>query len=309
MNATTNTQDQGLSEVAEAVSRMDKVTLSDLKGDVIWWGAKGSSRKTRPTYAVRARLEVRGRGVVGIMDASTGRELTTCRASSAVWAAEVAQAPKAEAKPKRAPKPRKATAPQAPRVVRVITDQDEKRAQVEASVPATPEDAANAENVLNSNAPLVVVHVGDVEGQEVAEWADCVFPALDDQGEAEALEGARAQAEALRNRDALETPILVVKACANFRDLAWHANTEAARRYWQRRCAEISMVETVKTHAQANYDLGWDSVVECYTDAEILEFCRERNVTTPLDAIDAFRELTDVWAERQCGALVDGYGV
>ncbi|MFM9643147.1 hypothetical protein [Streptomyces turgidiscabies] len=194
--------------------------------------------------------------------------------------------------------------------------------EIRAEASAQAEAIADSVTLVEVSAPVAQAervsepaHVAD-EDQDVTEaQAEDVPQAAqldpEAQAEREAFERAKARAERLRNRKAHEVTVPVVKACANFRDLAWHANTEAARRYWQRRCLEISMVETVKAHARANYDLGWDTVVECYGDAEILEYLRSEyvNATTPEEAVKAFGSLADEWASQQCGALVDGYGV
>jgi hypothetical protein len=62
-----------------------------------------------------------------------------------------------------------------------------------------------------------------------------------------------------------------------------------------------SLVEYVKKYAAAHYeDGGWDVIVECWTDGEIAE--RLGDATTEAEALAAFRDLVDVWADRQAYA-------
>lgn len=63
------------------------------------------------------------------------------------------------------------------------------------------------------------------------------------------------------------------------------------------------LVEAVKAHAMAHYnDGGWDVVVECWDDAEIIEHITEAGAKTPTQAIASFESFVSVMAERQADA-------
>jgi hypothetical protein len=63
-----------------------------------------------------------------------------------------------------------------------------------------------------------------------------------------------------------------------------------------------ALIQAVRDHALAHYaDGGWDVVVECYGDSEIAEVIA--GATTPKQAIAAFRDLVDVWTDRQQDAV------
>jgi len=56
------------------------------------------------------------------------------------------------------------------------------------------------------------------------------------------------------------------------------------------------LVEAVKRHAEANYDRGWDVIVECYTDEEIAEVIgRSRKLPAILRK---FLQIVDLRQER-----------
>ena len=70
------------------------------------------------------------------------------------------------------------------------------------------------------------------------------------------------------------------------------------------------IIQGVKDHAMAHYeDGGWDVVVECYTDDEIVDYL-ERHATYPgcepvtdvAGAVAAFEDVVSVWADRQADA-------
>jgi hypothetical protein len=67
---------------------------------------------------------------------------------------------------------------------------------------------------------------------------------------------------------------------------------------------EISeLVQYVKDWANFHYnDGGWDVIVECWEDKDILKVLKESNATTEKEAIDSFKDVVAVWAERQADA-------
>lgn len=72
--------------------------------------------------------------------------------------------------------------------------------------------------------------------------------------------------------------------------------------------ADKVLVEAVKAHAMAHYnDGGWDVIVECYTDEEIVEiFEIDRRFGTEIatveQAIASVTSPVEVWADRQADA-------
>lgn len=64
-----------------------------------------------------------------------------------------------------------------------------------------------------------------------------------------------------------------------------------------------ALIDAVKAHALENYESGgWDVVVECWEDKEIQDHLLHSGATTKADAIDSFRFMVDVWADRQADA-------
>jgi hypothetical protein len=63
----------------------------------------------------------------------------------------------------------------------------------------------------------------------------------------------------------------------------------------------VTLVEFIKSHAEAHYeDGGWDVIVECWDDNAIAEFIA--GATTPDEALECFGPLIDVWSDRQADA-------
>jgi len=67
---------------------------------------------------------------------------------------------------------------------------------------------------------------------------------------------------------------------------------------------EISeLVQYVKDWANFHYnDGGWDVIVECWEDKDILELLTRDNATTEQEALAAFKEIVAVWADQQADA-------
>jgi hypothetical protein len=59
------------------------------------------------------------------------------------------------------------------------------------------------------------------------------------------------------------------------------------------------MVAAVKAHAIANYEKGWDYVVECYEDSEIAEQLTEEGATTVAEALKSFGENVALREDRR----------
>ena len=64
-----------------------------------------------------------------------------------------------------------------------------------------------------------------------------------------------------------------------------------------------AIIEGLKAHANANYEAGgWDVLVECWSDKEIQGHLDAHNARSIGDAIEAFKPLVSIWAERQADA-------
>ncbi len=63
---------------------------------------------------------------------------------------------------------------------------------------------------------------------------------------------------------------------------------------------EISdLVQYVKDYANLHYeDGGWDVIVECWEDKDILELLTRDNATTEQEALAAFTVIVAVWEDR-----------
>lgn len=65
------------------------------------------------------------------------------------------------------------------------------------------------------------------------------------------------------------------------------------------------IVDAVKAHALAHYnDGGWDVIVEAWTDQEIAEVIGQ--ACTVHGALQLFKPLVSIWADRQADAAVEG---
>ena len=64
------------------------------------------------------------------------------------------------------------------------------------------------------------------------------------------------------------------------------------------RLTQAEIVAAVRKHALENYETGgWDSIVECYDDADII---REMGAaTTAEEAIRNVGRLADIWDDRR----------
>lgn len=62
------------------------------------------------------------------------------------------------------------------------------------------------------------------------------------------------------------------------------------------------MISAVRKHAEAHYDEGWDTLVECFDDKDIYKHIMNYGAKTDEKAIDCFRDLVSVWQDRQADA-------
>ena len=67
---------------------------------------------------------------------------------------------------------------------------------------------------------------------------------------------------------------------------------------------EISeLVQYVKDWANFHYnDGGWDVIVECWEDKDIIKVLTEDNATTEKEALASFKGIVAVWADQQADA-------
>jgi len=67
------------------------------------------------------------------------------------------------------------------------------------------------------------------------------------------------------------------------------------------------LIEGVKAHAVENYEQGgWDYIVECYSDDEIVDLIVEAGATTLAKAIEAIGGIVEIFADRRADAI--GWG-
>lgn len=59
----------------------------------------------------------------------------------------------------------------------------------------------------------------------------------------------------------------------------------------------LDMVVGIKKYALEQYNNGWDLIVECYTDGEILEVIEEEGGSM-VKALDAFQDIVDMHNEQ-----------
>jgi hypothetical protein len=64
---------------------------------------------------------------------------------------------------------------------------------------------------------------------------------------------------------------------------------------------EQTMIEDIKAYAIANYNNGWDNIVECWEDGDILEALSE-NEFDMAKTIASIQEYVDVIVERDTDA-------
>jgi hypothetical protein len=64
--------------------------------------------------------------------------------------------------------------------------------------------------------------------------------------------------------------------------------------------SELDLINAVRKHALNNYnDDGWDYLVECWEDGDILEQISDKNATTPAAAIAACLAVVKPQNERR----------
>ena len=64
--------------------------------------------------------------------------------------------------------------------------------------------------------------------------------------------------------------------------------------------SELDLINAVKKHAFNNYETdGWDYLVECWDDGDILEQISDKNATTPEAAIKACLEIVKLQDEMR----------
>jgi hypothetical protein len=66
------------------------------------------------------------------------------------------------------------------------------------------------------------------------------------------------------------------------------------------------LLDQIKAHAMANYNDGWDFIVECYTDDEILQECADNNWTKLSDWTSFYCEVVAVRQDRIDDAAIEG---
>lgn len=69
--------------------------------------------------------------------------------------------------------------------------------------------------------------------------------------------------------------------------------------------SETFLAPAVYEYARQHYnDGGWDVIVECWDNDMIEAYIIERgDIRTLAQAVEAFKDLVDVWADRQADAI------
>ena len=63
---------------------------------------------------------------------------------------------------------------------------------------------------------------------------------------------------------------------------------------------ETDLIAAVRRHAMDNYESdGWDVLVECWNDGDILERISDANAQTPAAAIKACQSWVELYDERR----------
>ena len=64
-----------------------------------------------------------------------------------------------------------------------------------------------------------------------------------------------------------------------------------------------TLVQYIKDYANFHYnDGGWDVIVECWADKDILKVLTRDNATTEEEALASFKDVVTVWADQQADA-------
>ena len=68
---------------------------------------------------------------------------------------------------------------------------------------------------------------------------------------------------------------------------------------WDKQIDEENMIAFIRVHANTNYNKGWDAIVECWSDGDILEYLSEskfdmkKTIKAIQDWIDLRKEMED----------------
>jgi hypothetical protein len=62
---------------------------------------------------------------------------------------------------------------------------------------------------------------------------------------------------------------------------------------WDKQIDEENMIAFIRVHANTNYNKGWDTIVECWSDGDILEYLSESkfNMKKTIKAIQGWIDL------------------
>lgn len=57
------------------------------------------------------------------------------------------------------------------------------------------------------------------------------------------------------------------------------------------------LVAAVRQHAEANYTRGWDTIVECWDDSDILRVCE--GISTAAGAISVLEDVVSLYKQKE----------
>ena len=81
----------------------------------------------------------------------------------------------------------------------------------------------------------------------------------------------------------------------------WQSDVGCERNIMKKEIGEL--VQYVKDWANFHYnDGGWDVIVECWGDKDILKVLTRDNATTEEEALASFKDVVAVWADQQADA-------
>lgn len=67
---------------------------------------------------------------------------------------------------------------------------------------------------------------------------------------------------------------------------------------WDKQIAEEEMIAFIRVHANTNYNKGWDTIVECWSDGDILEVLSDCQSNLPC-AIDHIQSMVDIYMDSK----------
>ena len=61
---------------------------------------------------------------------------------------------------------------------------------------------------------------------------------------------------------------------------------------------ELMLIGSIRMHANANYNKGWDYIVECWTDGDILDVLSDMKMDLKA-TLDIMQRIVDLYLQKQ----------